>query len=107
MDEKRKPFEVEVPRHKKKSKKKGVKARADHKHEYKEVVLHSWWNNPFKNEMVEHMEVCEICTICGRVGNYITGMFLPIDTEKYDITKMEHWKKDDYFGEKFAKPLEE
>ena len=47
MDEKRKPFENEIPKHKKKSKKKG-QPRADHKHEYKEVVVHSWWDDPFK-----------------------------------------------------------
>jgi hypothetical protein len=106
MDERRKPFETEVPKHKKKSKKKG-QPRADHKHEYETVVLHSWWHNPFKNEMNEHTEVCEICTICGRIGTYITGRFFQTEELEYDITNLNHWCINDYFKDKFAKPLTE
>lgn len=106
MDGKRYPIENEIPKHKRKSQKKG-RPRADHKHEYKEVVLHSWWDNPFKPGVInESTEVCKVCTICGRIGEHITGMFLPIDTEKYDITTMEHWRVDDYF-DKCAKKMEE
>jgi hypothetical protein len=106
MDKKRKPFENEVPKHKKKSKKKG-QPRADHKHEYQEVVLHSWWNNPFKHGVTnESTEVCKVCTICGRIGDYITDRFLGIDPKEYDISDMDHWMVDDYF-DKFAKKMEE
>ena len=106
MDEKRRPFENEVPKHKKKSKKKG-QPRSDHKHEYKEVVLHSWWDNPFKQGVKnESTEICEVCTICGRIGKYITGFFFELDKPGYDTTCMEHWMVDDYF-DKFAKKMEE
>lgn len=106
MDGKRKPVENEIPKYKKKSKKKG-QPRADHKHEYQEVVLHSWWNNPFKPGVTnESTEVCKVCTICGRIGDYITGRFVGLDNYNYDITNMEHWCVDDYF-DKFAKKMEE
>ena len=105
MDEKRQPVENEVPKHKKKSNKKG-QPRADHKHEYKEVILHSWWDNPFKHGVTnEHTEVCKVCTICGRIGDYVTGAFVAIDPKKYDIANMEHWYVDDYF-DKCAKRME-
>ena len=106
MDEKRQPIENEVPKHKKKSKKKG-QPRADHKHEYKNVVLHSWWVNPYKNgEKHEHTHIYKVCTICGRVGECVAGMFYAIDPDKYDVTSMEHWMVDDCF-DKFAKKMEE
>jgi hypothetical protein len=106
MDAKRKPFENEVPKHKKKSKKKG-QPRADHKHDYKEVVVHSWWDNPFKQgEKREHDDICEVCTICGRIGKYITGIFYDWDKNEYDVDQMEHWYKDDWM-DKTAKKLEE
>jgi hypothetical protein len=106
MDAKRKPFENEVPKHKKKSKKKG-QPRADHKHDYKEVVVHSWWDNPFKQgEKREHTDICEVCTICGRIGKYITGIFDDWDKNEYDVDQMEHWYKDDWM-DKAAKKLEE
>ena len=106
MDGKRKPFETEVPRHKKKSKKKG-QPRADHKHIYEKAVLHSWFDNPFKNERIERLEVCEICSICGRIGTYITARFFQTEEIDYDITGLNHWYIDDYFKDKFAKPLTE
>jgi len=106
MDEKRKPFENEIPKYKKKSKKKG-QPRANHKHEYKEVVLHSWWDNPFKQGVKnESTEICKVCTICGRIGDYITGRFFGLGYSDYDTTFMEHWMVDDYF-DKFAKKMEE
>ena len=102
MDEKRRPFENEVPKYKKKSKKKG-QPRADHKHEHKEVVLHWWWDNPFKQGVKnEHTQICKVCAICGRVGEYVAEIFYEIDPDKYDVTKMEHWMVDDYF-DKFVK----
>ena len=106
MDEKRKPIENEVLKHKKKSKKKG-QPRADHKHEYKEVVVHSWWDNPFKQgEKREHIDICEVCIICGRIGECVAGMFYDWDKSDYDISKMEHWYKDDWM-DKVAKKLGE
>ena len=108
MDKKREPFEYDVPKHKKKSKKKGL-PRADHKHVYKDVLIHSWVKDPFgRNITREHIEVCEVCTICGRIGDYLSGMFY--DWEKnpkgYDASQMEHWKKNDWmdkFAEKYDK----
>lgn len=106
MDEKRRPFENEEPKYKKKSQKKG-KPRADHKHEYKEVVVHSWSENPFKQgERREHTEICEVCTICGRIGKCVAGMFYNWDLHEYDISQMEHWYKDDWM-DKVAKRMEE
>lgn len=106
MDEKRKPIENEVPKYKKKSGKNGS-PRANHKHEYKEVVVHSWWDNPFKPGVKnENTEVCKVCTICGRIGSYVTGYFVEIDTNKYDVEHMEHWYVDVYF-DKCAKRMEE
>lgn len=104
MDEKRNPLENEIPKHKKKSKKKG-QPRADHKHEYKKVVLHSWWDDIFKQGVKhERIEICDVCAICGRIGTYVTGRFFQ-EEMNYDITGMEHWYVDDYF-DKFAKRME-
>lgn len=106
MNERHKPVEQEIPKYKSKSKKKG-QPRADHKHEYKKVVVHSWWQNPFKqNVKDEHIEVCNVCTICGRIGDYITARFFQTEEFEYDIKDLEHWYVDDYF-DKFAKKLEE
>lgn len=97
------PIENEVPKYKKKSKKKG-QPRADHKHEYEAVVLHSWWENPFKQGVTnEHTEICKVCTICGRIGDYITGHFFGLDN--YDTTGMDYWYVDDHF-DKFAKKMD-
>ena len=107
MNEKRTPFEVEVPKHKKKSKKKGL-PRADHKHEYKDVLIHSWWDNPFKQgEKREHIEICKVCTICGRIGDYVSGLFYDWENNPkgYEFNQMEHWKKNDWmdkFAEKYT-----
>ena len=107
MNEKREPIEIEIPNHKKKSKKKG-QSRANHKHEYKEVVVHSWWDNPFKQGVKwEHAEICEVCTVCGRTGKYVSGMFYDWENnpKEYDMNGMEHWKKDDWM-DKTAKRFE-
>ena len=105
MKEKRTPVENEVPKYKKKSKQTG-QPRADHKHEYKEVILHSWWDNPFKPGVTnERTHVCKVCEICGRIGDYVTGLFEEIDETKYDPMQTEHWCVDKYF-DKFAKKME-
>lgn len=104
MDEKRKPFENEIPKYKKKSKKNGH-PRADHKHIYQSVVLHSWWNDVFKPEVKhECTQVCEVCSICGRIDTYITSHLFQTEDMDYDITGLEHWYVDDYF-DKFAKRM--
>ena len=104
MNKKRMLLENEVPRHKKKSKKRG-QPRANHKHEYKKVVLHSYWDNPFKQGVKnECQEVCEVCSVCGRIGKNITGRFFERDKLEYNDANMEHWKVDDYF-DKFAKKM--
>ena len=58
-------FESDVPKHKKKSKAKG-QPRANHKHKYIEVALHTTWQGPYlrKHTTVSKAKVCEIC---GRV----------------------------------------
>ena len=116
MNEKRVPFEVEEPRHKKKSKKKG-QPRADHKHEYKTVLLlNEYVLNHFPDKPVLTKRPMKVCMICGRVGD--------IDYDQYDLVEMhgmpyrihereirneeslEKWYVDDYF-DKFAKKMEE
>lgn len=111
MNEKRIPFEVDEPKHKKKSKKKG-QPRADHKHEYKTVLLHSYFDNPFKpGEKNECKRPVEVCMICGRVGNTDMGRYdlveipdMPYRIHKREIRdeeSLEKWYVDDYF-DKFA-----
>lgn len=116
MNEKRVPFEVEEPRHKKKSKKRG-QSRADHKHEYKTVLLlNEYVNQYFPDKPTLTKRPTKVCMICGRVGD--------IDYEMYDLVEMhgmpyriherkikdeellEKWYVDDYF-DKFAKKMEE
>lgn len=117
MDEKRKPFETEVPKHKKKSKKKG-QPRADHKHEYKTVLLlNEYINNYFPDKPTIYELPKKVCIICGRIGDTDTSMFDLVEIEDplpYKIHKrvirdkdsLEKWYVDDYFG-KFAKKMEE
>ena len=112
MNEKRMPLEREEPKHKKKSQKKG-QPRADHKHEYKTVLLYSYFDNLFKpGERNEYKRPAKVCAICGRVWG--------TDLSQYDLEEMqdmpyrihkrvirdeellEKWYVDDYF-DKFAK----
>lgn len=116
MNEKREPFENEVPKHRKKSKKKG-RPRADHKHEYKTVLLIREWENPYKPGEKHQVEFPnEICMICGRIGDIDYSMyeFVEIHNMPYRIHErniknketLEKWYVDDYF-DKFAKKMEE
>ena len=74
MNEKRIPIEKDEPKHKKKSKKKG-QPRADHKHEYKTVLLlNKYKNRYFPDKPTLYKMPTEVCTICGRVG-YVTQLF--------------------------------
>ena len=116
MIEKRVPLESEEPRHRKKSKKRG-QPRADHKHEYKTVLLlNEYVHNYFPDKPVLTKRPMKVCMICGRVGD--------IDYDRYDLVEMhgmpyrihereirdeeslEKWYVDDYF-DKFAKKVEE
>lgn len=116
MDAKRRPIENDEPRHRKKSKKKG-RPRADHKHEYKTVLLlNEYVLNHFPDKPVLTKRPMKVCMICGRVGD--------IDYDQYDLVEMhgmpyriyereirneeslEKWYVDDYF-DKFAKKMEE
>lgn len=115
VNEKREPIEDDIPKHKKKSKKKG-RPRADHKHEYKTVLLLNEYEShyfPGKKDLTKRP--VKVCTLCGRVGD--------IDFEQYDLVEMhgmpyriherkikdeeslEKWYVDDYF-DKFAKKVE-
>lgn len=82
MNNKRIPVENEIPKHKKKSKKKGF-ARADHKHDYKTVLLH--YHYTFKNIKTGKEEKCErafpteVCCICGKIG------YMDNDDKYYDF----------------------
>ena len=80
MNEKRTPLENEEPRHKKKARKKRH-PRADHKHEYKTVLLLNVYDahgNQGKRCIVSPTKVC---TICGRIGD--------VDMSQYDIVDIE------------------
>ena len=111
MNDKRMPFEVEVPKHKKKSKKKG-RPRADHKHQYKTVLLINEYENPYRRGEVSIIKrPTKVCTICGRVGEtdmsryeYIESENTPYRIHERAITDEESLEKlyvDDYF-DKFA-----
>lgn len=82
MNEKRMPFIVEEPKYRKKSKKKGL-PRADHKHEYKTVLLHrnlSFLVKPGKKAY--KLFANKVCTICGRIGD--------VDHNQYETISVEH-----------------
>lgn len=71
------PTTNDIPKHKKKSKAKG-QPRANHKHEYKTVLLHSFV--PLRRagtiEEVERLTASRVCRICGRLNG--------IDPEQYE-----------------------
>lgn len=115
MNEKREPFESDVPRYKKRSKKKG-QPRADHKHEYKTVLLLNEYVNtylPDKKTLIKRPT--KICTICGRVGEIDRSQYdvkqipdMPYIIHEYEIRdedKLEKWYVESYF-DKFAKRME-
>ena len=115
MNEKRTPIENDEPRHKKKSKKKGL-PRADHKHEYKTVLLVNECVNRYFPDKTIYKRPTKVCMVCGRVGE--------VDFSQYDLREipnmpyiirervirdedsLEKWYVDDYF-DKFAKKMEE
>ena len=111
MKEQRIPLSREEPKYKKKSRKKG-QPRANHKHEYKTVLLHSYFDNPFKSgEKNECKRPVKVCMICGRVGEtdmsryeYVEIQDMPRKIHKRVIAEeesLEKWYIDEYF-DKFA-----
>ena len=116
MIERRVPLEAEEPRHRKKSKKRG-QPRADHKHEYKTVLLLNEYENryfPCKTTLYERPT--KICTICGRVGDTDMSFYDRVEVQDSlsvkvyervirDKESLEKWYVDDYF-DKFAKKME-
>lgn len=87
MNEKRIPVVEEIPKYKKKSKS-NKHQRADHKHNYKTVLLTTIYPSSIKSTV--RKEPTKVCTICGRVGD--------IDPEQYiDGLKI----KDEEFLEKW------
>lgn len=116
MDAKRQPIENDEPRHRKKSKKRG-QPRADHKHEYKTVLLLNKFVSdyfPDKERLIKRP--AKVCMVCGRVGNTDFSQYdlveipdMPYricEREIRDEDKLEKWYVDDYF-DKFAKKMEE
>ena len=116
MDEKRNPVENEVPKHKKKSKKKG-QPRADHKHEYKTVlVLHKYTSQLFPDQTTLYEIPKKVCMICGRIGDTDMSMYDLVEMEKplpykiyerviRDKDSLEKWCVDDFL-DKFAKKMD-
>lgn len=117
MIEKRVPLEDEEPRHRKKSKKRG-QPRADHKHEYKTVLLlNEYESQCFSGKTTLYERPTKICTICGRIGGTDMSLYdlvevqdsLPVKVYERvikDKELLEKWYVDDYF-DKFAKKVEE
>lgn len=112
MNDRRMPLEKEEPKYRKKSKKKG-QPRADHKHEYKTVLLlneyeHPWF--PGEKRLLELPK--KVCMICGRIGDTDFDYFDHVEmhgmpyrvSERVirDKESLEKWYVDDLF-DKFAK----
>lgn len=119
---KKEPLINDVPKHKKKSKAKGL-PRADHKHIYEtgllySYILHKNFLNNGVDKITTHMNPTEICSICGRVGKinknpiyYINEQVnLPFVYHKKELSeealKLPKWYINDYF-DKFATRMEE
>lgn len=116
MDARRQSIENDEPRHKKKSKKKG-RPRADHKHEYKTVLLlNEYENRYFPGKPMLYKRPTKVCMICGRIGDIDLSQYEVTDLPdiKYRIREytirdedsLEKWYVDDYF-DKFAKKMED
>lgn len=95
MNEKRTPILEEEPKHKKKSKASGRK-RADHKHEYKTVLLIHYYDSPITGKRHEYPSATKICTVCGRVGY--------IDETQYELVRAGGTVSKPYFERKIKNP---
>ncbi len=94
--------DYDIPKHKKKSKAKG-QPRADHKHDYIEVALHTTWQSPYIEKRVT-VSKAKVCQVCGRVKENDWFGFLTQRTEPTieDLIKnYPNWYLDD-FMDKFA-----
>lgn len=103
-----------VPKHKKKSKKGGT-SRANHKHDYKTVLLTKYYEyTPGKKS--KSVSPAKVCSICGRVGEVDFFQYELVDKtdQTYpfamkerrirDPETLEKWHCD--FFDKFAKKTE-
>lgn len=68
MNKKRIPLVNEKPKYKKKAKRSGT-SKADHKHQYITVLLHTYWTPPGKKEPKVLQTVTKVCKICGRINS--------------------------------------
>ena len=62
----------EIPKYKKKSKKKGL-PRSKHKHDYIVVLLNRPYLNQITQETTNILSVNEVCSICGRINDSLKG----------------------------------
>lgn len=112
MNERHIPLTNETPKHKKKSKAKGL-PRADHKHTYETVLLYI--NCKFFNGTPTQIVLpTKVCSICGRIGSTDTdpsyyiltkNSDLPYRTYTKDLSEkalsLPKWHANDFF-DKFA-----
>lgn len=97
--------EKDIPKYKKKAKSKG-QPRADHKHAYIEVALHTPWQDVYHPSMPLKFLVsrAKVCKICGRVKD---NDWFNLRTQKEGLTtkdileKYPHWYLEDFI-DKFA-----
>lgn len=113
MNNRRIPLTDDQPKHKKKSKAKGL-PRADHKHQYEPVLLHRPFKSRVNNEITDIITVNTVCQICGRIDDTLRGDEW-YDAEAYQLGKYRFmkdrlnakalalpcWYTDDYW-DKFA-----
>lgn len=95
MDEKRIPLQNEEMKYKKKSKGGGRK-RADHKHEYKTVLLLHYYDSPITGKRHEYPSATKVCTVCGRVGY--------VDESQYELVRCGGTVSKPYFDRKIRNP---
>lgn len=114
MNERRTPLEMEEPKHKKRSKRRG-QPRADHKHEYKTVLLlNEYISNHFPGKATLIKRPCKVCVICGRVGHVDMSQYDHVEVQGLpyriherqirDEDELEKWYVVDYF-DKFARKV--
>lgn len=117
MYEKKEPLENDIPKHRKKSKKKG-QPRADHKHEYKTVLLLNEYEHAyFPGEKTLIKRPTKVCMICGRVGETDMSMYdheeipdMPYRVYQRIIRNedsLEKWYVEDYFDKTAKRVIED
>ena len=77
-------LDEEIPKYRKKAKKRKVEKR-DHKHEYRNAILHI--------EKYDTYYLCEYCTICGRIGETWDEIITTTDGYTRHLTKEELLRK--------------